>query len=65
MSGIKPESLNALWNIMPSMSLKEFCPSHCSIKDENCVRADIVRSFFSKISNLSLKKGLKEVSHAS
>ncbi len=64
-NGVKPESLNALWNMMPSMSLKEFCLNNCLIKDENCVRADVVRSFFSKISNLSLKKGLKEVSYAS
>lgn len=62
---IKPESLNALWNLMPSISLKEFCSNHCSMKDENCVRADIVRSFFLKNSKLALKKGLKEVSYAS
>ena len=64
-SGINLENLNTLCNLMPLPNLKEFSPNDCLVKDENCVRADIVRSFFSKVSNLSLKKGLKEVSHAS
>ena len=62
---IKPESLTSLWNIMSLANLKEFCSKDCSINDENCVRADIVRAFFAKISNLSLKNNLKEVSYVS
>ena len=62
---IKPESLNGLWNLIPSASLKEFCSNNYSMENENCVRADIVRSFFLKNSKLALKKGLKEVFYAS
>ena len=64
-SCIKPESLNALWNKMPSINLKEFCSNDGAMENENCVRADIVRSFFLKNSKLALKKWGKEVSYAS
>lgn len=65
-NGIKPESLSALWNVMHSNDLKEFCPEGFLIrKAENCIRADVVRSFFSKISKLSLNERLKEVSYVS
>ncbi len=62
---LKPERLSALWNLMPTVSLQEFCSKDWIADNENSIRAKIVRSFFSKISNSALKKTLKEVSYAS
>lgn len=62
---LKPERLSALWNLMPTVNLQEFCAKDCVASSINNMRAEIVRAFFSKVSNSVLKETLKEVSYVS
>jgi len=61
-SGIKRNNLTSLWQSISPINLREFYKKDFLDSEENTVRANIVRAFFSKLPNVSIFKA-KEGTH--